>query len=167
MRSLDDELRDALRPESPPDGFVDRVLARLPAEAPRPAPKPAPWRPVTRAWWVGIAAAAALAVASGGVWIAAPRAPEPQQVGSVVIPPPEPGVTPPAPAPKIDPPPPETNRSADPRPAPRKFRAPRPARESLEAVRAAETLRTALQLTSGTLRHAQRETREALFAPES
>jgi hypothetical protein len=163
MSHLDDELRSALRPEAPPDGFVDRVLARLPAEPPQALERPG----VGRMWW--LAAAAALAVAAIGLWLALPRAPEPAVASAPVaaprpapvdsILPGEPGVT--------------SSRAGSALPSggrrPISARRPRPVRvrEDAEALRAAEQLRMALEFASVKLRETQRETGDALRVPES
>jgi hypothetical protein len=163
MSNLDDELRSALRPEAPPDGFVDRVLARLPAEPPRALERPG----AGRMWW--LAAAAAIAVATLGLWLALPRAPEPIVAGTPAtapgpapvtsILPGEPGVTP------------SRTGSALPREGRRPISArrlrPVRVREDAEALRAAEQLRMALEFASVKLRETQRETGDALRVPES
>lgn len=161
MSHLDDELRNALRREEPPEGFVNRVLERLPAEAPRAT---IARRGAARPW---LAAAAALVLATGGVWLVLPHAPQPDRGGLVK---PEPTIVPRPPAPRPPAGTPEPPKAEPPRPAPPRH-APRPrprqARDDAEALHAAEQLRTALGVTSDTFRLTQREVREALVVPES
>jgi hypothetical protein len=161
MSHLDEELRTALRREEPSEGFVNRVLERLPAEPPRAA---IARQSMARTW---LAAAAAVVLATGAIWLTIPGVPEPN-VGKLVTPGP---AVPPEPSKKVQPPdaaPPPRPESQRPAPAPPRH-APRPQprpRDDAEALHAAEQLRTALDLTSDKFRFAQREVREALV-PES
>ncbi len=169
MKHLDEELRRALRREDPPAGFAQRLLERLPAEPPVVVPMPARGRTPTR---FTLAAAAALAVVTGGVWLAIPRSDIPKEVVAI----PAPVAPPAAPAPPI-------GTAIDTRPGDSKGplevtgptpttrpvrlrRTPRPV-DDVEAIRAAEQLQIALQITGTKLNVVRREVRETRSIPPS
>lgn len=167
MKHLDEELRRALRREDPPAGFAERLLERLPAEPPVVVPMPARGRKTTR---FTLAAAAALAVATGGVWLAIPRSDIQKEVVAIPAPTPAPAPLPPPVHPPIDPAPGDpkgpleiTGRA----PTPRPVRLRRPSRpvEDVEAIRAAEQLQVALQITGTKLNVVRREVRETRSVP--
>jgi len=161
MNNLDEELRRALGREEPPAGFAERVLERLPAATSNVVPISARGRKAPR---FALAAAAALAVMTAGVWYAIPRGdstnakPETTMLLGVE----EPG-PPPPPTPNI------TSTAPKAKPAPRRHVRPeqRPSTEDAEALRAAEQLRLALHITGDTLNVARREVRESAIVPPS
>ncbi len=169
MKHLDEELRRALRREDPPAGFAERLLERLPAEPPVVVPMPARGRTPTR---FTLAAAAALAVVTGGVWLAIPRSDIPKEV--VAIPTSEAKPVTPAPPvrPTIDATPEDSKGPLEvtgPMPTSRPVRlrrTPRPV-EDPEAIRAAEQLQIALQITGTKLNVVRREVRETRSVPPS
>jgi hypothetical protein len=174
MNHLDEELRSALRREEPPAGFAERILDRLPAAPSNVVDMPVRGRSSTR---FALAAAAALAVATGSVWLAIPHsdiqstgpnttvavAPAPaddtKPVTSVVEPPTNTGIVMGSYPPRSSPP--RRHVRVAPAPVP----SPAPEAQDEEAIRAAEQLQLALHLTNDKLNVARQELRETAAVP--
>ncbi len=174
MSNLDEQLRQALGREEPPEGFAERLLGRLPAEPPNVVRFPARGRHVPR---FALAAAAALAVATGSVWLAIPRgALHPSLVENV--PPPSKGATSSPESLGIEGPGPSVPNNYHVASPPTRNSAPRsrhprhvvdqtPDPTEAEAIQAAEQLRIALQITGDKLNVARDELRATLTVQDS